>query len=141
MVPQPCDRGTDRPGARPHETKVSRSECRYFKSSTRLSDNTATFRDRLQVLKDLATALHFSPQSLESNRKGKLSGEQFARLIGNFATPFFMTLLFAAAPFVGWGVVTAGQQQASFPAGVQLFLGQLMHIGDLADSQGTFAVI
>lgn len=106
-----------------------------------MSDNTATFRDRLQVLKDLATALHFSPQSLESNRKGKLSGEQFTGLIGNFATPFFMTLLFAAAPFVGWGVVTAGQQQASFPSGVQLFINQLMRIGDLADSQGTFAVI
>jgi hypothetical protein len=52
-----------------------------------------------------------------------------------------MTVLFAAAPFLIWGTVTAGQQQASFSGGLQLFLSQIMHIGDLADSQGTFAVI
>jgi hypothetical protein len=61
--------------------------------------------------------------------------------MGKFATPAFMTVLFAAAPFLIWGTLTAGKQQASFSAGLQLFLGQLMHIGELADDQGKFAVI
>ena len=79
--------------------------------------------------------------ALESNRKGKLAGDQFTGLIGKCATPAFLTVLFAAAPFLIWGVLTAGQQQASFVGGVQLFIEQITHIGDLADSQGKFAVI
>jgi hypothetical protein len=103
--------------------------------------NTTTFRDKEQVLLELSKALKFAPASLEANRKGRLSGEQFRNLIGNFATPTAMMVLFAAAPFVGWGIVTAGHQQASFSAGLQLFLGQLMHIGEFADDQGKIAVI
>ena len=103
--------------------------------------NSTTFRDKEQVLLELSKALNFSPASLEANRKRRLSGEQFRSLIGNFATPTAMMVLFAAAPFVGWGIVTAGHQQASFSAGLQLFLGQLMHIGELADDQGKMAVI
>ena len=103
--------------------------------------NAATYRTREEVLADLSKALHFSLDSLEANRKGRLSGEQFTGLIGKCLTPAFMTILFAAAPFVGWAVVTAGQQQASFSSGLQMFLGQITHIGDLADAQGNFAVI
>jgi hypothetical protein len=103
--------------------------------------NTTTFRGKEQVLSELAKALNFSPASLEANRKGRLAPEQFTALIGNFATPTIMTILFAAAPFVAWGIVTAGKQQASFSAGLQIFIGQMMHIGELADDQGTFAVI
>ncbi len=103
--------------------------------------NSTTFRDKEQVLLELSKALNFSPNSLEANRKGRLAGEQFTGLMGKFATPAFMTVLFAAAPFLIWGTITAGKQQASFSAGLQLFLGQLMHIGELADDQGKFAVI
>ncbi len=103
--------------------------------------NSTTFRDKEQVLLELSKALKFSPHSLEENRKGRLTGEQFTGLIGNFAIPAALMVLFAAAPFVGWGLVTAGQKQASFSAGLQIFLGQIMHIGDLADDQGKFAVV
>jgi hypothetical protein len=103
--------------------------------------NSTTFRDKEQVLLELSKALNFSPNSLEANRKGRLSGEQFTGLMGKFATPAFLTVLFAAAPFLIWGTLTAGKQQASFSAGLQIFLGQLMHIGELADDQGKFAVI
>jgi hypothetical protein len=103
--------------------------------------NEATYRTKEEVLIDLAKALQFSPDSLESNRKGKLAGSQFTGLIGKFATPAFMTVLFAAAPFLIWGSLTASQQQASFSGGLQLFLNQIMHIGDLADTQGKFAVV
>jgi hypothetical protein len=103
--------------------------------------NTTTFRGKEQVLSELSKALNFSLHGLEDNRKGKLSGDQFSANIGRFLTPLIMTILFVAAPFVGWGIVTAGHQQASFSAGLQLFLGQLMHIGELADDQGKIAVI
>jgi len=104
-------------------------------------NNSTTFRDKETVLTDLAKALNFSPDSLEANRKGRLAGEQFTALIGKFATPAFMTVLFAAAPFPIWGVLTGNQKQTSFSDGLQLFLGQLTHLGDLADDQGKFAVI
>lgn len=103
-----------------------------------MTDPAATYRSKAQVLTDLAKALHFSPDSLEVNRKGRLSGEQFRALFGRLAGPAFLTLLFAAAPFIGWALVL---QPASLPAGLQLFIDQLTHLGDLADSQGTFAVI
>lgn len=88
----------------------------------------------------LAKALNFSPASLEDNRKGKLSGDQFSGLIGRFVIPFFLTLLFAVAPFLCWGAITSSAQQVPFGAGFQLFLSQLAHLGDLADSQGKLAV-
>ncbi|HXA65177.1 MAG TPA: hypothetical protein VNV82_08500 [Bryobacteraceae bacterium] len=103
--------------------------------------NSTTYRGKEQVLLELAKALNFSPASLEANRKGKLAGDQFMALFGKFATPTFMTVLFAAAPFVIWGVLTGEKQQASFSAGLQIFLGQIMHIGELADDQGKFAVV
>ncbi len=106
-----------------------------------MSNNTAAFRDREQVLRDLAKALHFTVRSLEDNRKGKLSGDQFTSLIGRFLKPLIMTIVFAAAPFVAWGLIASSGQQVPFIAGVQLFIEQLTHLGDLADSQGKFAVI
>ena len=103
--------------------------------------NEATYRTKEAVLIDLAKALQFSPDSLESNRQGKLDGSQFTGLIGKCVTPFFLMVLFAAAPFLIWGALTASQQQASFNSGLQLFVAQIMNIGDLADSQGKFAVV
>jgi hypothetical protein len=103
--------------------------------------NEATYRTKEAVLIDLAKALQFSPDSLESNRQGKLDGSQFTGLIGKCVTPFFLMVLFAAAPFLIWGALTATQQQASFSSGLQLFVAQIMNIGDLADSQGKFAVV
>ena len=103
--------------------------------------NEATYRTKEAVLIDLAKALQFSPDSLESNRQGKLDGSQFTGLIGKCVTPFFLMVLFAAAPFLIWGALTASQQQASFSSGLQLFVAQIMNIGDLADSQGKFAVV
>jgi hypothetical protein len=106
-----------------------------------LSTNATTYRTKEEVLLDLAKALNFSPQALESNRKGRLSRDQFSGLIGRFATPLFLTLLFASAPFLAWGAIGASAQQIPFSAGLQFFFGQLTHLGDLADSQGKFAVI
>ncbi len=106
-----------------------------------MSHDTSTFRSREKVLEDLAKALHFSPASLEANRKGKLSGDQFRTLMGNFLTPAIAALLFAALPFVCWGLVTSSRQSVPFLAGIQVFVGQLTHLGDLMESDGKFAVI
>jgi hypothetical protein len=103
--------------------------------------NTTTYRNKEQVLQDLAKALNFSPQALEDNRKGRLSSDQFSALIGRFVSPLVMTILFAAAPFLCWGFITSKAQNASFSAGLQIFVGQLGNLGDLIDSQGKFAVI
>jgi hypothetical protein len=103
--------------------------------------NAPTYRTREDVLTDLAKALNFSLQALEDNRKGKLSGDQFTAFIGRFIIPLALTILFAAAPFLAWGAITSSGQQVSFSSGLQLFLGQLTHLGDLAESQGKFAVI
>ena len=103
-----------------------------------MTDPSASYRSKAQVLTDLAKALHFSPESLEANRKGRLSGEQFRGMIGRFANPTALMLLFGAAPFVAWSLIL---QPGSFPAGLQLLTDQLSHLGDLADSQGKFAVI
>jgi hypothetical protein len=103
--------------------------------------NATTFRGKQQVLLELSKALNFSPQALEDNRKGKLSGDQFSALIGRFITPLVLTILFAAAPFVAWGAITSSAQKVPFSDGLQLFLGQLAHLGDLAETQGKFAVI
>ncbi len=39
-------------------------------------EDATIFRTKEQVLYDLSKALHFSPESLEANRKGRLSKEQ-----------------------------------------------------------------
>ena len=103
--------------------------------------NPATYRTKEDVLQDLAKALQFSPKALEDNRKGRLSSDQFSGLIGRFITPLLITILLALAPFVCWAAITSSAEKVSFSAGLQIFLGQLAHLGDLADSQGKFAVI
>jgi hypothetical protein len=103
--------------------------------------NAPTYRTKEEILVALAKALNFSPASLVDNRKGKLSGDQFSGLIGRFVIPLVLTILFAAAPFLCWGAITSSAQQVTFSAGLQLFLSQLAHLGDLLDSQGKLAAI
>jgi hypothetical protein len=103
--------------------------------------NAPTYRTKEDVLLDLAKALQFSPKALEDNRKGRLSSDQFSGLMGRFITPLFLTMFLALAPFAGWAALTSSAQNVSFGAGLQIFLGQLVHLGDLADSQGKLAVI
>jgi hypothetical protein len=89
----------------------------------------------------LAKALHFSVESLDANRKGRLSGEQFRKLMGDFLTPAVWSILIASLPFLCWAAVTSSRQQVPLFTGLQIFLGQLTHLGDLAESDGKFAVI
>jgi len=64
-----------------------------------------SWRTREQVLLDLCNALHFSPDSLEQNRKGNLSAEQWQRLFICFLRPVLMGAAFILGPFVVWTLI------------------------------------
>lgn len=101
-----------------------------------MTENTTTFRSKEQVLCDLARALQFSPESLESNRTGKLSKEQTKKLSQRCWKPAILTLLFTVAPFLIWARMEASSQQVSFFAGFPVLIGELSHLNDLFEAHG-----
>ena len=96
----------------------------------------SSYRTKEQVLLDLGKALHFSPQTLEENRKGKLSLEQVKHFAGKLSRPATMTMACIVAPLFFWTGITASHQQVSFNAAFPLFFGQFAHLGQLLDEQG-----
>jgi hypothetical protein len=99
-------------------------------------EDATTFRTKERVLRDLSTALHFSPDSLEANRKGRLSIEQIRTLSPKFIRPAILTVVFAAAPLLLWTWMTAGQQQLSFESALPALLKELIHVNDLFEAHG-----
>ena len=90
---------------------------------------------------DLSKALHFSPESLEQNRNGKLSKEQFSHFLGRCIRSAATILACFLAPFLIWTPIIAGRQQVSFDAGLSFFLGHFVHMGELIASQGKFGAL
>ena len=99
-------------------------------------EDATIFRSKEQVLCDLAKALQFSAESLESNRNGKLSKEQAKKLAERCWKPAIVTLLFALAPFLLWSVKEARSQQISFSAALPVLFGELTHLKDLFEAHG-----
>jgi hypothetical protein len=99
------------------------------------------FRSKDQVLFDLAKALGFSPDSLAVNRQGRLSPQQFSQYIGRCLKPLGMAVFFAALPFVFWAGMTGMRQHISFPAALDMFVGQLMHLGQMLEDQGKISTL
>jgi hypothetical protein len=99
-------------------------------------EDATIFRSKEQVLYDLSMALHFSPESLEENRKGRLSKEQVKQLSGRCIRPAILTLLFAIGPFLVWTSITAGRQQLSFWNAFPALLTELSHVKDLFEAHG-----
>jgi len=99
-------------------------------------EDATIFRSKDQVLCDLAKALDFSPESLEANRKGKLSKEQSKKFAQRCWKPAILTLVFAIAPFVVWTRITSSSEQISFGAAVPVLFGQLTHLKDLFEAHG-----
>jgi hypothetical protein len=99
-------------------------------------EDAASFRSKAQVLLDLSKALQFSPESLDENRKGKLSQEQVKRLAGEVARPALLTLVFATAPFIIWTWIKAGHDQLSFENAFPALLVELAHVNDLLEAHG-----
>jgi len=100
-------------------------------------EDVTTFRSKERVLQDLSKALHFSPEALETNRKGRLSKDQVKLLAPRVIQPAVLTIVFAVAPFVIWAWITAGRQQLSLGNAFPALFTELTHINDLFEAHGT----
>lgn len=99
-------------------------------------EDATIYRSKEQVLYDLSKALPFSPESLESNRGGKISKEQKKQFASQFARPAILTLFFALAPFLVWTWITAQRQQIPFGSAFPALLTELAHVNDLLEAHG-----
>lgn len=99
-------------------------------------EDSISYRTKGQVLYDLSKALRFSPESLEANRKGRLSKEQVKQLFPQVARPVFLTFVLAVAPFLVWTWITSAREQLSFINAFPVLLHKLTHMQDLLDAQG-----
>jgi hypothetical protein len=104
-------------------------------------DDASAFRTKDQVLFDLSKALGFSPESLEANRLGRLTPEQFKQFIGRCVNPAGLAILSAIAPFLLWIGLTGMREHVSFTAAAGIFIGQLLHISEMADKQGKISTL
>jgi hypothetical protein len=99
-------------------------------------EDATIYRSKEQVLYDLSKALHFSPDTLEANRKGRLSKEQIEGLAPQFAQPAILTIIFAVAPFAIWTWITAQRQQLAVGNAFPALLTELLHVNDLLEAHG-----
>jgi len=104
-------------------------------------EEAARYRSKEQVLIDLAKALGFSPESLEANRQGKLSGDQVKKFLSRCIRPAVMAVAWVIAPFLFWAGLTAARQQVSFGAAFGILFGNLFHLSDFAAAQGKFSAL
>jgi hypothetical protein len=104
-------------------------------------DDASAFRTKDQVLFDLSKAMGFSPESLEANRLGRLSAEQFKKFIPRCLNPAAIAAVSAIAPFLLWVSLTGMREHVSFPAALGIFVGQLLHIGEMAEAQGKISTV
>jgi hypothetical protein len=106
-----------------------------------VTHDTSTFRTKDQVLFDLSKALGFSPESLEANRVGRLSGDQFKKFIGPALAPAGLAVISAAAPFLLWVSLAGIREHVGFFAAANIFIGRLMHLGEMAEAQGKMSTL
>ncbi len=99
-------------------------------------EDATIYRSKEQVLCDLAKALEFSAESLESNRKGRLSPDQTKRLAKRCATPAGLAVVLAWAPFLVWSYLISASQQIPFGAAVPVLLHELAHVKELFEAHG-----
>ena len=104
-------------------------------------EETTTYRSKEQVLADLSKALGFTPESLEANRQGRLTGEQHRQFSGRCARPAVMAVFCFLAPLLVWTALTAAEQHVSFFSAFGIFLDQLIHLGKLIEDQGKLAAL
>ena len=99
-------------------------------------EDATRFRTKEQVLYDLSQALRFSPESLEANRKGRLSKEQVKQLAPQVILPMILTFVLAVGPLAAWTYITAGRQQLSFENAFPALINELTHVHDLFEAHG-----
>jgi hypothetical protein len=96
------------------------------------------YRNKDQVLFDLAKAFPFSPEALEANRQGRLSKDQFKKYISRCWRPAAIAAVCALAPLLFWTGLTASKQQVSFDEALGIFFSSLVHIGQMTAAHGKF---
>jgi hypothetical protein len=101
-----------------------------------LIEDATTYRSKVQVLYDLSKALHFSPETLEANRKGKISTEQIKQLSSRCFPPAILTMVFAVAPFAIWTWITAQREQLPLGSAFPILLKELLHVKCLMEAHG-----
>jgi hypothetical protein len=101
-----------------------------------LIEDATTYRSKVQVLYDLSKALHFSPETLEANRKGKISTEQIKQLSSRCFPPAILTMVFAVAPFAIWTWITAQREQLPLGNAFPILLKELLHVKCLMEAHG-----
>jgi hypothetical protein len=106
-----------------------------------VTHDTSTYRNKEQVLFDLSKALGFSPESLEANRAGRLTGDQFKKFIVPALTPAGLAVISVAAPFLLWVSLTGMREHVGFFAAANIFIGQLMHLGEMAEAKGKISTL
>jgi hypothetical protein len=106
-----------------------------------VTHDSSTFRNQEQVLFDLSKAMGFSPESLEANRAGRVSADQFKKFIGPALAPAGLAVISAAAPFLLWVSLTGKREHVGFAAAANIFIGQLMHLGEMAEAQGKISTL
>ena len=104
-------------------------------------DDASAFRTKEQVLFDLSNAMGFSPESLAANRLGRLSGEQFKKFIGRCLNPAGIAIVSAIAPFLLWVALTGMREHVSFTAALGIFVGQLLHLSEMAEAKGKISTL
>jgi hypothetical protein len=104
-------------------------------------EDAAVYRSKQQVLEDLSKALHFSPESLEANRAGRLSSQQIKALLPEFVRPAILTLFLAVGPLLIWTWVTAQRDQLPFENAFPALIKELVHVNDLMENHGTMGGI
>ena len=104
-------------------------------------EDATKFRTKEQVLYDLSKALRFTPESLEANRKGRLSKEQVKQLAPQVILPMILTFVLAVGPLVAWTYVTAGRQQLSFESAFPALINGLLHVHDLFEAHGKMGAV
>ena len=100
------------------------------------------FRNREQVLSDLSKALHFSPEALEVNRRGRISSEQIKRLAFRCIRPALLTSLFLFLPLFLWIALTSAKEPKC-PCCRQRrsCFRDLLHLSDSIEAHGKFGAL
>jgi hypothetical protein len=106
-----------------------------------VTNDASSFRTKDQVLFDLSKALGFSPESLDANRRGRLTADQFKQHIGRCLSPAGMALFSAVVPFLFWAALTGKHEQVSFTAGLNIFVGQLLHLSQMLEAKGKISTL
>jgi hypothetical protein len=99
------------------------------------------FRSNEQVLYDLSKALHFSPESLEINRRGRVSSQQIKRLSVRCVRHALLASIFLFLPLFLWMALTSAREQVPFLSAAPILFRDLLHLSDSIEAHGRFGAI